>query len=48
MEIKKIDYDFSVCKMEDYSLVDLDAGFHKHNSDSFAFILQLIIIKGVN
>ncbi len=25
MEIKKIGYDFSVCKVADYSLVDLDA-----------------------
>ncbi|MDF9823980.1 hypothetical protein M2475_000328 [Breznakia sp. PF5-3] len=27
MEIKKIDYDFSVCKVADYSLVDLNAEF---------------------
>ena len=27
MEIKKIDYDFSVCKVADYSLVDLDAEY---------------------
>lgn len=27
MEIKKIDYDFSVCKVEDYSLVDWNAEF---------------------
>lgn len=27
MEIKKIDYDFSVCKVEDYSLVDLNAEY---------------------
>ena len=27
MEIKKIDYDFSVCKVEDYSLVDLRAEY---------------------
>lgn len=27
MEIKKLDYDFSVCKVQDYSLVDLDAEF---------------------
>lgn len=27
MEIKKIDNDFSVCKVEDYSLVDLSAEF---------------------
>ena len=27
MEIKKIDYDFSVCKVEDYSLVDLDSEY---------------------
>ena len=27
MEIKVLDYDFSVCKVEDYSLVDLDAEF---------------------
>ena len=24
MEIKKIDYDFTVCKVKDYSLVDID------------------------
>lgn len=27
MEIKKIDHDFSVCKVEDYSLADLDAEY---------------------
>ena len=27
MEIKKIDYDFSVCKVADYTLVDLNAEF---------------------
>lgn len=27
MVIKKIDHDFSVCKVEDYSLVNLDAEF---------------------
>lgn len=27
MEIKKIDHDFSVCKVEDYSLVDLDTAY---------------------
>lgn len=27
MEIKKIDYDFSVCKVQDYSLVDLNTEF---------------------
>ena len=27
MEIKKIAYDFSVCKVEDYSLVNLDAAY---------------------
>lgn len=27
MEIKKIDYDFSVCKVADYSLVDLSTEF---------------------
>ena len=27
MEIKKIDYDFSVCKVQDYSLVDLNAEY---------------------
>ena len=27
MEIKKIAYDFSVCKVEDYSLVNLDAEY---------------------
>ena len=27
MEIKKIDYDFSVCKVEDYSLVDLQKAY---------------------
>lgn len=27
MEIKKIDYDFSVCKVEDYSRVNLDAEY---------------------
>ena len=27
MEIKKIDYDFSVCKVVDYSLVDLSAEY---------------------
>lgn len=27
MEIKKIDYDFSVCKVADYSLVDLDTEY---------------------
>ena len=27
MEIKKIDLDFSVCKVADYSLVNLDAAF---------------------
>lgn len=27
MEIKKIDYDFSVCKVEDYSFVDLDTEY---------------------
>lgn len=27
MEIKKIDYDFSVCKVEDYSLVDLNVEY---------------------
>lgn len=27
MEIKKIDFDFSVCKVEDYSLVDLEQEF---------------------
>lgn len=27
MEIKKIDYDFSVCKVADYSSVDLDAEY---------------------
>lgn len=27
MEIKVLDYDFSVCKVEDYSLVDLSAEF---------------------
>ena len=27
MEIKKITYDFSVCKVEDYSLVNLDAEY---------------------
>lgn len=28
MEIKKIDYDFSVCKVKDYSLVDLEAEYN--------------------
>ena len=27
MEIKKIDYDFSVCKVKDYSLVDVNAKY---------------------
>lgn len=27
MEIKKIDHDFSVCKVEDYSFVDLDTEY---------------------
>lgn len=27
MEIKKIDYDFSVCKVEDYSLLNLDSEY---------------------
>lgn len=27
MEIKKIDYDFSICKVSDYSLVNLEAAF---------------------
>ena len=27
MEIKKIAYDFSVCKVEDYSLINLDAEY---------------------
>lgn len=27
MEIKRIDYDFSVCKVEDYSYVNLDAEY---------------------
>lgn len=27
MELKKIDYDFSVCKVEDYSHVNLDAEY---------------------
>lgn len=27
MEIKKIGYDFSVCKVEDYSLVDFNSEF---------------------
>ena len=27
MEIKRIDYDFSVCKVKDYSLVNLDAEY---------------------
>lgn len=27
MEIKRIDYEFSVCKVVDYSLVDLDAEY---------------------
>lgn len=27
MQIKKIDYDFSVCKVADYSLVDLNAEY---------------------
>lgn len=27
MEIKRINYDFSVCKVEDYSLVDLNAEY---------------------
>ena len=27
MKIKVIDYDFSVCKVEDYSLVNLDSEF---------------------
>lgn len=27
MELKKIDYNFSVCKVEDYSLVDLQSQF---------------------
>ena len=27
MEIKRIDYEFSVCKVADYSLVDLDAEY---------------------
>lgn len=27
MEIKKIGYDFSVCKVEDYSLIDLSAEY---------------------
>lgn len=27
MEIKKIDYDFSVCKVEDYSLAKLDSEY---------------------
>ena len=27
MEIKKIDYDFSVCKVKDYALVDLSTEF---------------------
>lgn len=27
MEIKKIDYDFSVCKVADYSLVNLDSEY---------------------
>ena len=28
MIIEKIDYDFSVCKVEDYSKVNLDSGFY--------------------
>lgn len=27
MEIQKLDYDFSVCKVEDYSFVDLNAKY---------------------
>ena len=27
MEIKRIDYDFSVCKVEDYSLAKLDSEY---------------------
>lgn len=27
MEIKRIDYEFSVCKVADYSLVDLNADY---------------------
>ena len=27
MEIKKLEYDFSVCKVEDYSFVNRDAEF---------------------
>ena len=27
MEIKKIDYDFTVCKVKDYSLVDIDGEY---------------------
>ena len=27
MQIKKMDYDFSVCKVADYSLVDLTAEY---------------------
>lgn len=27
MEIKRIDYDFSVCKVEDYSMVQLDSEY---------------------
>ena len=27
MEIKKIDHDFSVCKVEDYSFVDLNTEY---------------------
>lgn len=27
MELKKIDHDFSVCKVEDYSYVNLDAEY---------------------
>ncbi|MDE6203523.1 MAG: ACT domain-containing protein [Lachnospiraceae bacterium] len=27
MEIKKIDYDFSICKVEDYSMLNLDSEY---------------------
>ena len=40
MEIKKIEYDFSVCKVKDYSLVDLSKEFvfvGKTDEENFGF-----------
>ena len=48
MEIKRLEYDFSVCKVVDYSQVNLDDEYcfiGKTDEESIAFVLRFAGVK---